>query len=66
MGGYSIGEDEEIASFTANGIELRRQLTEFGVQHRFQPCAADIMLGWAVKAVADRHVVSGNRSGNRG
>ena len=58
-----IREGEEALALAPLLAELVHELRELEREHRFETFAADVALGSAVEAVADRHVVGGDRLG---
>ena len=64
-GGHSIRKDEELTFRADRGIKAFDEELDLVIEHRVEPRAADVAPASAVDGVAERHVVGGDRLGNR-
>jgi hypothetical protein len=58
------GKNEEGGLVAPRRVEPLQQQVIFVIEHRLQPAAADVTIGWPVNGVADGHVIGGNGFGN--
>ena len=65
LGGDGVGEDEEARVLAALRREAFGHQTEFIVEHRLEPLAADVAARGAVDGVRDGHVVGRDALGDR-